>query len=326
MTGSKGNKGIFIVGWDQLTQACDISLNAASALLIMARGSGRDNVTTSWSCNAIAEYAGITRKRATDAVQLLIDGKLVEQTKGGSKPQYKLSLPDCEDSYIFLPNSIIDGVGGEVPPVKRLRQMLDVKLLKLFIQLYALHDLDNEGGLPGDIVRYAGEGKVKHIYANDIISVYGCRSGEYQYTWPWYARSPLCGNGEEDFNDFCSGMRELRLLGLIDGLLYVFEADHEEAELIGPSFGHQQLEGLFKQISRASHQLQVKDSRFFAVVPKHIKEPAFRVILRLAYRPQTVKTARWFALEQERNEFLWSLIDKAERLETARAIEREEDF
>jgi len=323
----KKNDGIFIIDRTVFLSACDVSLNAAISLLVIARGSGRDNATTSWSHNAIAEYVGITRKRAYDAMSLLIEHALVEQVKSGSRPQYKIKISEIEDDYVFLPNSIVDGVGDEIAPLRRLRQLHDIQLLRLFILLYAIHDLDNDGGMPIDMTRRTKDPNLKHLYANDSMSVFGCSGWGYEYNWPWYARSKLFIDDVTSFEAFNDGMRELRSMGLIEAYGYVYEASLDDAEIIGPSYGKSVVDGLFEQLQReSSSRFDLNKYSHFAIVPKHIKSPDFRTVIRLRYRPHTTKTSRWHALESERDSYCMKLLQSAINLEMAKAIERESDY
>lgn len=327
MVAEKKNDGIFIIDRAVFLSACDISLNAAVSLLVIARGSGRDNATTSWSHNAIADYAGITRKRASDAMLLLIEHTLVEQVKSGSRPQYKIKISELEDDYIFLPNSVVDGVGDEIAPVRRLRQMHDVQLLRLFILLYSIHDLDNEGGMPIGMTRRSRDLNLKLQYTNDIMAVFSCSGWGYEYNWPWYSRSELFIDNVTSFETFQDGMSELRSMGLIEVYGYVYEASLDDAEIVGPSYGRSVVEDLFEQLQRESNRrFDLKEQSHFAIVPKHIKAPDFRTVVRLRYRPHTTKTSRWHALESERDSYCRKLLQKATDLETAKAIEREGDY
>lgn len=70
---------------------CALGLNAAVAYLVMARGSGGDNRTTSWSVNAVEHYGGIGRVRAKQAIDALRNAGLVTLLKGGTLPRYFLT-------------------------------------------------------------------------------------------------------------------------------------------------------------------------------------------------------------------------------------------
>ncbi|RJT26043.1 hypothetical protein [Buttiauxella izardii] len=327
MAGEKKKDGIFIIDRAVFLMACNLSLNAAVSLLVIARGSGRDNATTSWSHNAIAEYAGITRKRATDAVLLLIENGLVEQVRAGSRPQYKIQISELEDDYIFLPNSIVDGASDEIAPVRRLRQMHNVQLMRLFILLYSIHDLDNDGGMPPAMTKKAQKQDLTHLYANEVMSVFSCSDWGYEYSWPWFARSALFNDDATGFEAFQDGMRDLRSMGLIEAYGYVYEASVDDAEIVGPTYGRNVVEDLFEQLQReSSNRFNLQENGHFAIVPKHIKTPDFRTVMRLRYRPHTTKTSRWFALESERDSYCRKLLENAIGLETAKAIDREDDY
>ncbi|MBX3492132.1 MAG: hypothetical protein KF899_04175 [Parvibaculum sp.] len=79
---------------------CNLGMNAAASYLVMARGTGRDNRTTSWSVNAIEKYTGLGRPRAKKAIQALTDHHVISVTRGGAKPRYHLAppqeIPNCE--------------------------------------------------------------------------------------------------------------------------------------------------------------------------------------------------------------------------------------
>ena len=52
--------------WERV---CAFGLNEAVAYIVLARGTGRDNRTTTWSVESIERYTGISRHRAAAAVK-----------------------------------------------------------------------------------------------------------------------------------------------------------------------------------------------------------------------------------------------------------------
>ena len=54
-----------------------------AAYLVLARGTGPDQRTTSWSVNAIEKYTSIARPRAKTAIEQLVRAGLVHITRGG---------------------------------------------------------------------------------------------------------------------------------------------------------------------------------------------------------------------------------------------------
>lgn len=324
MAEAKGNKGIFIVGKAEFIAACGIGMNAAVALLIMARGSQGNNRTTSWSCKAISERAGITRARAKKAVEQLIQHGLAQKTRGGTNPQYHLELSDDPDSYIYLPNSIVDGVGAEVPPVERIRQTMDVNNLFTFALLYYLQDIDNEHGLPLEWFK-SNNSDLELVYQNDMARLLCCKRSTWEINWQWYATS-IFQRMDIDFNVFKQAFHELYSLGLVKAWGITFESPDEDAEAICETYSYSWFSDLHKQVSRAvSKAPKWPADGTYIIVPRHVKDPDIRTSGRLVYLPQTTKTARFHAMTLAREERVYQLIDNALKVEQARAIEREEE-
>lgn len=65
-------------------------MNPAVAYLMLARGSGRDNATSSWSVHAIETHTGISRGRAAKALETLVAQGLIRVERSGTRPLYRL--------------------------------------------------------------------------------------------------------------------------------------------------------------------------------------------------------------------------------------------
>jgi hypothetical protein len=87
-SGTKG--GFFAVDSRTWTKVCQLGLNEPVSYLVQARGTGRDNRTTTWSVESIERYTGISRHRATAAVKKTQDAGLTRLLRGGTKPKYDL--------------------------------------------------------------------------------------------------------------------------------------------------------------------------------------------------------------------------------------------
>jgi hypothetical protein len=64
----------------------------AVAYIVQARGTGRDNRTTTWSVESVERYTGISRHRAAAAVKNLQAKGFTRLLRGGTKPKYELML------------------------------------------------------------------------------------------------------------------------------------------------------------------------------------------------------------------------------------------
>ncbi|HJS84628.1 MAG TPA: hypothetical protein VJ779_04145 [Acetobacteraceae bacterium] len=75
-------------------------MNPAVAYLVLARGSGPDQRTTSWSVHAIEERTSVARPRAKKAIESLERASLVRITQRGTRPRYYIvpahEVPGCE--------------------------------------------------------------------------------------------------------------------------------------------------------------------------------------------------------------------------------------
>jgi hypothetical protein len=73
-----GRGKFFAIDRRSWAKACDCGMNEACAYQVLACGTGRDNRTTLWSCEAIHNYTGMAWSRAKDAIENLRRAQLVE--------------------------------------------------------------------------------------------------------------------------------------------------------------------------------------------------------------------------------------------------------
>lgn len=107
----------FVVDVDVFHSICDREpIGAALAYLILACGTGRDNVTSTWSAEAVKNYGGYTWRKAKDYVDRLIGDGFVERIVGGRKPRFRLLVPDPRRALSPLEQTTVDQVErGEAP-------------------------------------------------------------------------------------------------------------------------------------------------------------------------------------------------------------------
>lgn len=313
----------FIVDRDVFLLACEQGLNAAVSYLIMARGTQGNNRTTKWSANAVADHAGITRARAKSAIDELIGAGIVELISPSGRPQYKLHLPDSDNGYLYLPNSIVDGVGNEIPPVERVRQTRSIANLKVFILLYEVQDLDNSGGLPADMFDDSAA-DAETLYQNDTMRLDVVSKHTYTLSLHWYARSSIFSLIGMDFNDYKASFDEIRDMGLLSVRAKVFDSPELDGEIIGSTWGYNYIEELDIAVRRKRKNLaKWPASGHYLIIPAHIKNTDVRCVGVMAYRAQTSKTARWHSIEERNQERMARLYQSALSLEQAKAIERQ---
>ncbi|MEQ9546416.1 MAG: hypothetical protein RIK85_10465 [Marinobacter sp.] len=302
----------FAVGKPQFLQACRRGMNPAIALLVMARGTIGDNVTTSWSALAIFNHSGMARRRAQKAITDLVDAGLVKVIKKGTKPCYKLKKPKDDGQLIWLPNTIIDGAGKEIPPITKLRESGNKDLLQKFIELYFEQDLESDGGIPRSIAwstysrTVIGPVGPFTLYGFDHESTMSCTTGPLE---------EFRGHEDEDGNKSAwTILNPLRAMGLLQHVLYMAESPDQESELIYPITPEtdKATESLLCWLEeKEAHGFTTKAAEFdhHGIAMHHIKKATLVGFLRLTYRPKTSKTSRWWARERQQEEAMVGLVN-----------------
>ncbi|MBV6823848.1 hypothetical protein [Pseudomonas sp. PD9R] len=300
---SHGN--FFAIGADEFAAACDLGIKPAVSLLVMARGTGKDNSTTSWSAQAIFEKAGIAWRRAKEAIEALVAADIVKVLKTGKKPRYKISKPKDDAKLIWLPNELIDGAGGEVPPVTKLRETGELVLLQKFVELYAEHDIDNDGGLPRSLVW--------QTYSRETICpigpfiLYGFESEEMRAR-PSGPFAEFSGVKDAAGNEGAwVVLSPLASMGLLQKVSYIAESDECDSEFIYPVNDETNqaigvIHSWLEENGGDGFARQIGVYGAIGLAPKHIGKAAMVGLYRMTYRPKTGKTSRWWALERDQTE------------------------
>jgi hypothetical protein len=101
-------------------RVCALGIDVATAYLVLARGSARDNRTSAWSINAIETYTGIGRKTAGAAIAVLKAERLIDQVADGTRPRYALRSAREVPGTAAYPRQAI--FTGEQSAYDRIRQ------------------------------------------------------------------------------------------------------------------------------------------------------------------------------------------------------------
>lgn len=294
--GRSTEQGFFAIGKPQWQEACALGMNPAVAFLIMARGTGKDNATTSWSAEAVFTHSGITWRRAKKAIDMLCEEKLVTRI-ARTPPRYKLAKPKDTDDLIWLPNEIVTGAGNEIPPITRLRQTQEVEVLQLFVELYGEHELLGDGGLPRTLL-------YQHFEREKIMdwgpySVYGFDRPQSRFC---KSTGPLARfrNRKDGEGSAWDRLGTLEQLGLIEWVDYLAESTDPDAELIHALSGDMHAEEVADTVSCLADELpggykyEAPNYEYVIPVIRHLEKAAVVGVARLRYRPKTSRTAAWW--------------------------------
>lgn len=306
--------GFFALGHGEFLKACELGMNPAVSLLVMARGTGRDNATTSWSALSVLQHTGIARRRAKEAIEALIKNKIVEllEIKGGKFPKYKIGKPEDDNLLLWLPNELIDGTADEIPPVRKLRETGDIELLEKFVQLYGIQDLDSDGGIPRDVA-WAKFEREKICPIGQFV-LYGFS----KETWRAANKGPFDGYDSKLDEDGNPGpwtvLNPLFRMGLLEKVYYMAESGESDSELIYP-VGTNGTDDAIQELMTWLEESEGKGFAFEAqqhskqgIALNHIKDAEMVGLFRLRYRPKTGKTSRWWAIEKEQAEAMVGLV------------------
>jgi len=306
------NTGFFAVGLEEWRQACNIGLNAACSFIVLACGTGRDNSTTAWSANAVQTYAGISWVRAQPAIKQLADAELLTNTSKTKKPKYKLKIGT---ERIWLPKSIVMPIGEEIPAILRLRQVQDVMLLRLFIELYFSQNLAADGGLSRKVY-YAKYEKTSYAEVGPFIFMGFDRKNDY-VSWATDITSVHKvevskaeeKEGKNPGHVFFKRIQALRDLGLLEYSICLFEGKGDDAEILFPITGPTEIERTMEAISATItesqlQQWQVDNAPHQHLIPifRHQEQAEAFGLYRLRHRPQTALTSAWWAVMHEKIE------------------------
>lgn len=320
---SQGN--FFALGKKEFAAACKLGMNPTVSLLVMARGTGRDNATTAWSALSVFNHSGIARRRAQVAIEALIDAGLAELLQGGKRPRYKLHKPADDDELLWLPNELIDGAGEEIPPITKLREAGRLDFLQKFVELYGVQDLDGDGGLPRSIAW-------AHFQSREQICPIG------QFVLYGFSKEEIRASSAGIFAEFANQEDEDRnkgawivltplwKMGLLERVYYMAESTSPDAELIypvGPWGTAQAMDDLLhwlEETGGSGFAIEAQRHDLQGIAPKHIKSAAIVGLYRLRYRPKTGKTSRWIALEMMRAEALVGIVGQICKQEKARPV------
>ncbi|RYD74664.1 MAG: hypothetical protein EOP84_19525 [Verrucomicrobiaceae bacterium] len=298
-----GKGEFFAIGKSEWGAACDLGLNPAVMLLVMARGTGRDNMTTMWSAEAGFKHTGLAWRRGNEAIAKLCEAGLVIKQKDGKRPRYKLSKPDDSNSLIWLPNTLVTGAAQETPPLAKLRASQEKDHLRAFIELYGDHDLAGDGGLPRKLFytpyevreRICGFGPFEVMgFANRARTSFCRKYGALERLWDTKTGTE---SAAWKFLGAIEGM------GLVERLTYLAESEDAESELLHPLDGDEHADKVCTAASTWASDLpggfkyQVDEYDFVLPVPKHMAKAAIVGIMRLRYRPKTSRTAAWYAFK-----------------------------
>lgn len=218
------------------------------------------------------------------------------------------------DHAVWLPKELVTGAAGELPPVMRLRQVHDAMVFRLVVDLYAVEDLSEDGGVPRSIIYQIHEREERIGHYGPMVV--------WAFTLHHRTTSATRGNvvdphleadseGELDWDPLWSRLKALKLTGVIEWVPHLLEADDPDAEILHP-LGYRKDGKIAGKLGRAARDAAKKlvmnvieeldDDRWGLLVLDRIIVPVYQHmehvqvvgIARLRYQPLTrLRVARF---------------------------------
>lgn len=220
-------------------------------------------------------------------------------------------------AWIWLPNSLVDGVDGRAGPVDQIRQTQDRMALRLFVDLYYWQSLASNGGLHWRMIRE--EYERDRVGQSGPYEVWGFRSAGVvmwdtaPFVEPYLTGERMAEEGPDGItSDYDTGSRKvwatlakLKGLGLIQFVPHLIDIDTDQGEVIHPcpvSNGVPEERAVTEAALNAAHRLvtdgqeRFADSKGYAPIvpiPRHLDNAVLVGLLRLTHRARTTATAKW---------------------------------
>lgn len=141
----------FVVSAAHAEVACSLGLGPGLSYLVLAAFTDASNTITNAGVHAVERYAGLTRSRAAECIQLLCEKGLVRRVSEGKRPTYELIGFD-ENESVWLPVVLVTGPRNGCSPLEKVRETHDPLVLRLLLDVYRHLDF-SVGGVTIDAIR-----------------------------------------------------------------------------------------------------------------------------------------------------------------------------
>lgn len=308
--------------WSRLWQVpAANTLNLVTCFLVLLAGTGGDNRTTKWSAKACEEWAGVGKPRAKEAIRQLILSGILEETETSSPmhPHYRFAESKKEKEPIFLPVEMVTGLGNEVPAVRRIRETNDPLLLRMFVDLYGLVEVDAPFGIAPKYLKMFNDksNSARKVMESGVHAVWGLEGSDTKSaSGEWAGLHVLKSKDRKaSWSDFWGRIQLLRDLGLLWFEAWVFTNDADDAEPMFPV----DLEGMYAgEFSKTVELTRIVTGAAAALVgertylldnfagqvlvplPLHHSQPSLRGVAKLRIEADTPGRRRAYALRMEK--------------------------
>lgn len=220
-----------------------------------------------------------------------------------------VALPRDSSEPIWLPNELIDGIAGAPSPVDRIKQTGKALALRLFIDLYTVHRLEEWRGVSPDVLKVCYDEVFRRQVGAVWVSGWKRASPAFVANLESDIVAPhVTGKGpERSASMLFEHLRKLEDLGLLTFVPHAVDNDNVAIYPCPQEFGRISSmilpaeRELGELVRDAAIRMLAGDSRslphdaLITIVPRHMDEAKLVGIARLHFRPKTAATAVWYS-------------------------------
>jgi len=217
------------------------------------------------------------------------------------------AVPRDRGEPVWLPNELIEGVNGNPSPVELIRQTGDPMMLRLLVDLYTVHRLDEWRGVDPRIVC----GTFKEVYRRKVgaaLVLAWTPEESFRCGWQNTVTDLHKSNDQNPATRLYERIELLEDLGLLTFVPHVVDGDNAPVYPCSRSVGHplelelgtaavRAAENILDARSRGGREEppDLDGSEIIAVVPAHMARASLVNIARLTFRPKTAMTRVWLS-------------------------------
>ena len=247
----------------------------------------------------------------------LVEKKVLRHLGGQLFEPCPSTTDDVPADWIWLPNAIVDGVGGEIAPVELIRQAQNVSALRLFVDLYHAQGLARDGGVHWRQLRSTYSRHKTGEQGSYVVWGFQAKQSQAWATAPFVTpfltgKNEVSPEGRRDtgWPLFWKALGSLTDVGLLDFVGHVVDADSDMGAVLHPyaiGNGEDRERAIAIAAQEAAEALLTPGQAQWAAeydlvllpAQRHVAEIQLVGLPRLKYRARTKATAAWLSNSHE---------------------------
>lgn len=279
--------------------------------------------------------AGRLPKAKSKRLEALARAGWVDVGEGRYSLGKNVRVTKPRNELVWLPNTIVDGLGDADAPCELIRQTQCVHTLLLFVMLYCRHELTFSQGVPHNELCRTYSRKEVAGYRSFNLYEFSPKGHEVMTCSPIVSMFEETESIRPADEQFWESFEVLEKLGLVSFVPHLFDGPKGEVlyPIVRPADGADITDAeaaLYEAVSGAISPFQTRSFvvdpqcnphfPIYALVQNHMKKVQLRGVARMRHRPRTQVTAEWMAQSarwEEYAEFYSALGDEIRQAKAA---------